>query len=343
MDTEMTAQPLPDELQPFAEVQAEREDELLDKANVVGIGISNKWSDGRDTGDSAVTVLVRDKVDEARLAPEDRIPKTLNRKKTDVYPVGELFAGGTEVAAAPASGQPADPLAGVGPQEDVTTLSLTARSRPATGGFSIGHHRITAGTAGTGAIDLRDFPGIPSKYYILSNNHVLANSNDARIGDPILQPGPIDGGRYPADFIGRLARFVPIRFDGACNYVDAAIAETRFEWFTREIYYIGYASSLYKNATVNMTVKKTGRTTNFTTGRVSVINATANVNYGSGRVAKFCDQIITTNMSAPGDSGSLLVDTVNRPVGLLFAGSTRVTIFNPILTVQARLGVRLWP
>jgi hypothetical protein len=336
MDTELVATALEPEAEPFAEVQATSEDELLGKTNVVGVGIGHKWTDGRDTGDLAVTVLVRNKIEEGLLDPADRIPKTLNRRKTDVYEVGEIFAGGT-------TGETAD----VGSEEmvaqDVTTLSLTQRVRPAMGGYSIGHYKITAGTAATGAYDLTPFPSKPASYYILSNNHVLANSNNANLGDPILQPGPYDGGVYPRDFIGRLARFITIFFDGRCNYIDAAIAETRFEWFTREIYYIGYTASLWKPATLNMIVKKTGRTTNFTTGRVTAINATVNVNYGGGKVARFCRQILTTDMSAPGDSGSLVLDEYNNPVGLLFAGSSVVTVLNPINLVQALLRIRLWP
>jgi hypothetical protein len=323
------------DVQAFADVQGQREEELLDKANVVGVGVANKWSKGVNTGDLAIAVLVRNKEEEGLLDSSDKIPKTLKNLKTDVYEVGELMAGGAGTT------MDADLLDTV--DEDVTTLSLTQRARPAMGGYSIGHYRITAGTAATGAYELRPFPGKPASYYILSNNHVLANSNNARLGDPILQPGPHDGGRYPADFIGRLERFIPIRFDGTCNYVDAAIAKTRFEWFTREIYYIGYTASLWKPASVGMIVKKTGRTTNFTTGRVTVVNATVNVNYGGGKVGKFCRQILTTDMSAPGDSGSLVLDQANNPIGLLFAGSSVVTIMNPINYVQALLRIRLWP
>ncbi|MEZ5097178.1 MAG: hypothetical protein R2731_14400 [Nocardioides sp.] len=68
-----------------------------------------------------------------------------------------------------------------------------------------------------------------------------------------------------------------------------------------------------------------------------------NVNYGGGRVARFCNQIITTDMSAGGDSGSLVMDWENRPVGLLFAGSAVATILNPIALVQVALRVRIWP
>ena len=47
-----------------------------------------------------------------------------------------------------------------------------------------------------------------------------------------------------------------------------------------------------------------------------------------GRVdnqARFARQIVTSAMSAGGDSGSLLLDMDNRAVGLLFAGSPTVT------------------
>jgi hypothetical protein len=169
----------------------------------------------------------------------------------------------------------------------------------------------------------------------------LANSNAASLGDPILQPGPYDGGTYPADWIGRLTRFVPIRFDGSCNYVDAAIAEVPFHMLNREVYWIGYVKGLVAPA-VGMIVQKTGRTTNYTTGRVLAVNATVNVNYGGGTVAKMCRQIVTTNMSAGGDSGSLLLDMNENAVGLLFAGSSQVTIHNYIAYVLALLRIRIF-
>ncbi len=56
----------------------------------------------------------------------------------------------------------------------------TERHRPAPGGVSIGHHEITAGTFGC-------LVRKNGHTLILSNNHVLANSNDAQIGDPILR------------------------------------------------------------------------------------------------------------------------------------------------------------
>ena len=92
---------------------------------------------------------------------------------------------------------------------------------------------------------------------------------------------------------------------------------------------------------VGTIVQKTGRTTNYTTGRITAINATIDVNYGGGRVARFKDQIVTTNMSAGGDSGSLVTTLDDVAVGLLFAGSPSAMIANQIENVRALLKVEV--
>jgi hypothetical protein len=327
---EAQAAAIPKELAPIADLKSAREGEILDKENVVGVGAGKKITAGEATDTDALMVLVSHKLPEQQLSKADRIPKKMDQKTTDVLEVGELFAGGsgTETAQVPAG---------------VDALVLKERVRPVRPGYSVGHPKVTAGTIGAGCYDIVPFPSKPSRYYILSNNHVLANSNNANLGDPCLQPGAFDGGVVPQDVIGRLARFIPIKFDGSCNYVDAAIAEVPFHLIDRDIYWNGYPTTAATPAAVGMLVKKTGRTTNFTTGRVTVIGATVNVNFGGGQIAKFCNQIVTTDMSAGGDSGSLVLDLANKPVGLLFAGSAVATILNPIATVQLALWVRLWP
>src|SRR5213075_551885 len=55
----------------------------------------------------------------------------------------------------------------------------TIRQRPAPMGFSIGHPLITAGTIGARVAN-------SSGVFVLSNNHVLAASNDGHIGDAEL-------------------------------------------------------------------------------------------------------------------------------------------------------------
>jgi hypothetical protein len=309
------------------------------RTNVVGVGAGVKWKNGQPTGEPALVVLVAQKMEKEQLSAAELVPERLADMQTDVLAIGYPFAGGSE------------PL-----QTGIQTLAK--RIRPAEGGWSVGHVSITAGTIATCVYDIlpggtvsppAHGVGIPPKYYILSNNHVLANSNAAFLGDPILQPGPFDGGTNPADRIATLSRFVPITFDPPVpraqhnNLVDAAVAEGQFHDLDREIYWIGSVRGWRRkaNVTVGTLVKKTGRTTNFTIGRITAINATIDVGYGGGKVARFKDQIVTTNMSAGGDSGSLVTTLDNIAVGLLFAGSSVAMIANQIENVRSLLRVEV--
>lgn len=319
------------------------QEKLLDpekaNENVVGMGLGVKWSGGQPTGEPALLILVTQKVEKTLLSRKDRIPSKVEGMQTDVLAIGQ-------------------PVAGDGAKLGAGSQTLTKRARPAEGGYSVGHVKITAGTIGTCVYDIQPGGstnppshgiGIPPHYYILSNNHVLANSNNANLGDPILQPGPFDGGTDPDDGIARLSRFIPITFFPPVplpqhrNLVDAAIAEGEFHDLDREIYWIGYIRGWRRktDVSVGMRVQKTGRTTNYTIGRITAINATVNVGYGGGRVARFRDQIITTDMSAGGDSGSLVITEDNIAVGLLFAGSSVATIVNHIENVRSLLRVEV--
>jgi len=313
-------------------------DKLLDpekpKANLVGVGFGVKWSDGQPTGKPAVLALVSQKVDLDDLLPEDIIPKKVNDMPTDVLAIGEPFA------------DQAEPI-------EVGIEALARRARPAAGGYSVGHFRITAGTIGTCVYDQLGTPlnpsGVPRHYYILSNNHVLADSNNGHPGDHILQPGPFDGGVDPSDRIAVLSRFIPITFDPPVarnlhrNLVDAAVAEGQFHDLKREIHWVGHLRGWLPRGqvTVGTRLQKTGRTTNYTTGTITAVGATIDVNYGNGRVARFRDQIVTTPLSAGGDSGSIVADRDNMAVGLLFAGSPIATILNQIQHVRTLLRIEI--
>ncbi len=323
-----------------------QQEKLFGQLNVVGVGVGTKVKEGTDTGRACVKVLVSQKLPEDMLGPADKVDERVGRYPTDVEEVGELFAGPSETSVvAPAESAGAWETDGVLEGGMVGALALTQRLRPVQGGFSVAHPRVTAGTIATAVYDASASPGIPSRYYILSNNHVLANSNNARIGDPILQPGPADGGTFPGDAIARLSRFVPIRFltpgSTPLNLVDAALAEGPFHLLDRRIYWIGYVRGSRGGVRVGETLQKTGRTTNYTTGVVRAINATVNVNYGGGRVARFARQIVTTAMSAGGDSGSLVLDDAENAVALLFAGSSVATIMNDITYVERLLAIRI--
>ena len=313
-------------------------DEFLDpdkpRGNLVGMAYGVKWTDGVPTGKPAVLALVSQKIDPDDLLENDLIPEKIDGMQTDVLAVGELFA------------YQAEPV-------EVGVQALARRARPASGGYSVGHVKITAGTLGTCVYDQIGTPGnpsgIPNQYYILSNNHVLANSNNASPGDPILQPGPFDGGVDPADRIATLDRFIPITFEPPVprakhrNLVDAALASGEFHDLKREIHWVGHLSGWRPRSRINvgLEMQKTGRTTNYTTGRVTAIGATVDINYGGGRVARFRDQIIATAMSAGGDSGSICADRDNKAVGLLFAGSPVATILNQIQHVRTLLQIEV--
>lgn len=180
----MSTTPVTPDLPPVADqaVQAQEQyqAQLLDKHNVVGVAVGYKESEGVVTDEVAVVVLVQEKKPLAALSAQDLIPKELNGQKTDVVEVGYLTA----------------------------QQNGRSRFRPVIpSGVSIGHYKVTAGTLGTLVKDKAT-----GETLILSNNHVLANSNDAVVGDAILQPAAMDSGAQPADLIARLARFERIYF-----------------------------------------------------------------------------------------------------------------------------------
>jgi hypothetical protein len=228
-------------------------------------------------------------------------------------------------------------------------VDRTARARPAPVGFSVGHPDITAGTLGARVTD-------GTNVYILSNNHVIANSNNASIGDPILQPGAFDGGSQPGDVIGTLYDFQPISFSSN-NTMDAAIAivdpnDVSGSTPAGEAY--GAPGTGIRTASVGLSVQKYGRTTGHTTGTVAETNVTVSVCFVTrgpfqcAQAATFVGQISISDgsFSAGGDSGSLIVEGGSsnpRSVGLLFAGSSTRTLANPIGAVLDRFGVTIDP
>jgi hypothetical protein len=289
---------------------------------VNGFGITMKRVKGKKTKQPAIVFYVNRKLSLRNLPVQNRIPKQINIPWE--YAADGVLEVITDVQ-----------------QVRFQVFENTSRQRPCPGGFSIGHVDITAGTLGCLVKDRRNNATV-----ILSNNHVLANSNQATIGDLIIQPGPADGGSAPADTIATLTRFHPIDFSsGAGNLIDAAIA-TPIDPndVVHEIKDIGAnIPTETRNITVGdlgAPVKKSGRTTELTTGTIDTVSATVNVKYGMFEKANFVDQIVIANpqveISAGGDSGSGVLDGDNKLIGLLFAGSEAdagepaTAIINPI-------------
>lgn len=318
---------------------------ILGIKNVVGVGVGYKHVAMTRTEKPAIIVFVTKKEAPENLSREQTVPIKINGLETDVIEIGEVRL-----------------------LEERTQLV-----RPAQPGLSIGHYRITAGTFGAVVKDKQT-----GEKLILSNNHILANAtsgNDGRAatGDPILQPGEYDGGTKD-DKIATLLRYVPmqkgeapatcpiangaarmanmivhairpnydLRFfkrGGTPNIVDCAVARPlEPDLITDEILGLGKVQGVVE-AKPGMKVVKSGRTTGITKGTVTAVGVTLDVKLDDNNSAHFSNQVVTDMNSQGGDSGSLVLTEGNKAVGLLFAGSDKVTVFNHIQTVLDKLNI----
>ncbi|MFW9910791.1 MAG: hypothetical protein ACFFEF_19725 [Candidatus Thorarchaeota archaeon] len=330
------------------EIRQIHEKRLLRMANVVGVMIGYKVIAGEKTDKLSIICLVEKKIKEQDMKKQDLLPSDIDGELLDVIQVGKLRT---------------------------LQINKKGRHRPCPMGTSGGHYLITAGTNGELLRDKKT-----GKICIGTNNHVGANSNNAQIGDPYLQPGPYDGGTVQNDIIGHLMKFIPISFamdQSECaaarfwsgiynvparafgrktrlrpvvaypeyNLVDAAKIEVADSDVSSSIVDIGTPRGV-RQAQLDMLVQKSGRTSCHTTdGLVTGIDATLGpINYG-GKLAYFRDQIVISKggFSAGGDSGSLILDKEGYAVGKLFAGSDEenITIANPIQTYLDLLDAEL--
>src|SRR6266851_188377 len=191
-------------------------------------------------------------------------------------------------------------------------------------------HTITCCGATLGSLVTRG-----GTQYILSNTHVLARSDIAQLGDPIIQPALID----TATCTSSGAQTVPGNVDTSGNilYLGA----------TADANGVPMAGAPHAGsgvtATLAMPVAKSGRSTGLTCSTVLAVAVNVNaVQYqkGCGTGATFTvnytNQVDVAggSFSAEGDSGSLIVSQGSAdPVALLFAGSDTDTVGNPVGTV----------
>ena len=302
--------------------------------HVVAIGDGQRIKNGENTGEKCTVYSVPKKVPEHMLSAHLILPKDGDVMETGIIKALDVY---------------------------------TDRYRPMPGGISIGHESITAGTLGCW-VNYKD------RKVMLSNNHVLANSNNAQLGDAILQPGPYDGGTIEKDKIGYLTDFVRIHFlgeDSDCpfskavafsfnrlanvlgrktrmqaivphadsNLVDAAIADVLDVGNIDDtILQIGKIHGIIEDPFVSMPVQKTGRTTGLTMGEIIQTGVVCQVQHALGRIAVFQGQLMAGAISSGGDSGSLVVSD-DKAVGLLHAGSDSSTISSPIQHVMDALNI----
>jgi len=214
--------------------------------------------------------------------------------------------------------------------------------------------------------------------YVLSNNHVLARSDQSIPGETIIQPGLIDNGCTPYGFgpgttpVATLTGYPSL--NSPTTNVDAAIARVtpgavdpkgnilelgaRQPDGTLSPAPPGISSTGGKGEqpALGMTVAKSGRTTGLTCASVSAINVDVVVDYytdcaetAHALTKTFTNQIAIAgaSFSDAGDSGALVVDTTNaEPVGLFFAGGTddhgiEQAIASPVSEVLAALDTQI--
>ena len=164
---------------------------------------------------------------------------------------------------------------------------------------------------------------------ILSNWHVMAAGHE-KLDRPIHQP------TAAAEPMARLTKWAGPKPDKQ-NLIDAAVADAlmgKLHTISPKILGIGTPAPKTINASLGLAVVKSGRTTGVTAATCIATGAAVRVQY-ENFTATFIDQDVYENhdtpFSAPGDSGSLILDQAEkRPCSLLFAGSAQITVGNPI-------------
>jgi hypothetical protein len=317
--------------------------------NVHAVGIGLKVVEGKPTSALSILMYVTNKLPESMLAPIDRLPETIDGVPVDVIesPPAMIVAGRARKRK-PAGRSPRPPKAAA---TQACSTRRRERQRPVMGGISAAHHTVTAGTISCFCRSTRSADG--AAVFALSNNHVFADVNKAKIGSDLYQPGPMDGGT-PNDRLATLERFVRIVLgpDGS-NKVDGAIGRLLDGVkFDPAICSIGNIKGT-EAAKPGMRVHKHGRTTGLTAGIVAAIDYDAVIGMDhsdSSVLAKFSDQMrIEAGPGNPpfglgGDSGSLVLSTPgDRAVGLYFAGpqSGSYGIANQIADVLKDLEITL--
>ena len=291
---------------------------LINLQNVVGVGFGHKRINEVNTFEPCIHVLVKDKINSSYILPNNIIPKTFMGIKTDVIEIGT-------------------------PVAQVIEGFLPEKVRPLKGGYG-----ISTDSGGTGTIGciVKKVTKNKVEYFILSNNHVLAGYNKFSIGSSVFQPSKDDHGTDD-DIIGNLSAFVRLKFKNKVytptNYTDCAIAKISPFIISNEVEYIGKLKGS-ADPIVDSDVFKTGTTSGSTNGQIETIGTTIEINYDNNtKTALFKKQITTYIHSEPGDSGSALVNTNDKVVGLLFSGTDKnMAICNDINLVLNSLKVEIY-
>mgnify|MGYP000129568268 CR=1 FL=1 len=284
------------DLNKFNEAKDKLRKEIWKYPNVVGISNTPKKKivKGVEVDVPCIRVYVKKKVPKNQLKPSEVIPEEVNGVKTDVVEVGEFKA------------------------LSVPLSDFRRRHRPVICGVSTSRaDEVARGTIGWFVID-EDF-----NLYLISNNHVWAKENEGKVGDDLVQPGLYDGGDPAKDIFANLHDFIElIPKDSGVNYVDLAVAKPIDVKVSSPQILSSFGVSGLSPIYVNSSVKKIGATTGLTCGKIIDDSVTVEVQYRKF-VAKFEDVVMIegTNFVQAGDSGSPVLESDGKFVGLIFAGN----------------------
>ncbi|MFD5890562.1 hypothetical protein ACFWHQ_31950 [Streptomyces sp. NPDC060334] len=286
-------------------------DELLANPDVHGVGVGRRRRAGRKVDEYAVVVHVERKLPLSRVPEHHRLPQELRFITPD----------GREVVARVDVQERAKPV----PENTPTPagINLGGRERPVPGGMSAG---------GSGTLGGWVWDTVTNQAVALSNRHVFGSV----VGKDVSQPSRDDGGRLPADRIGSVLR---------TGSLDAAIAAPLDpDIVSASVIGGGPAVFGIADATIDMRVQKTGRTTGRTFGVVDLID------YDSGHSGSHSDVWIDGDggdFSDSGDSGALYLEAGSsaghgdrlRAVGLHWGGAGDDGVGHHIRAVFADLGL----
>jgi hypothetical protein len=310
------------------------EHELLARPEITAVDIAHKRKKGKKTDQMSIVISVKKKKAKGSLKSGELIPAEIDGIPTDVIE--------DEIVPQPA-------LTQVEAQIDASTYSTLQ------GGISMGPCRSVyltppavekAGNyvfVGTLGVFVRDRTS--HDVMTLTNFHVACIDTGWKVGDAMTQPGRVDGGVCPGGQFGTLERAV------LSEHVDGSLVRLAAgKSWTCSIAEIGDVHG-QGTAANGMAVRKRGRTTGLTYGKVGSVDYSTSIDYGDGigtRILKNqirvdVDTSRSTQFGDHGDSGSVVVDDSNNIIGLHFAGNTSgsLGVANPIQFVLDELNVEL--
>ncbi len=280
--------------------------------DIVSVDLGIKSREGKLVEELAWRIFVQNKRPSSELKPDELIPKEYAGLPTDVH---QFEMGHLEEL------------------PDVETY------RPLWGGIQIKNAFSNGGTLGC-FVTLNT----NNKVHLLSNHHVLGNTNGMIVGQPTDPNGECCccTGNYIAKVV---TGYEPGMVGILTTDVDASIAilmgQTAGDPITTR-----YANNIIgigpvfgsTAAAIGDVVRKRGRTTGLTRGTVTSITS-APIIGGQNYSQQLDITHIVEDWSQPGDSGSAVVNNLNQVVGLHFAGGGLDGWANRIGNVEAGLNV----